>query len=394
MTRFSKADEFFMKRAFVLAEKTTHRKHAEPKVGAVFVHGAHIVGEGYFNPRSSKKHAEIKAFESIPYDAPKKDLTLYLTMEPCTVYKRTGSCTDHLLLNHDAIKRVVIADKNYHPEVNGFSMHLLRMHGFKVDFGLFQRKAQIMNKKFNDWSRKQKYEKPHVLISVATTADGKIADMNPKTEDVISTRKDAKAKDRLRAEVGAVIVGGNTFSQDDPSLIVKNYRMRQRVMKEKGYASPIKVVVSHKIDRTLKLNSEFFNEKKTGPVRKIFFTTQKTTKQTIDKIKKQSPLNDVFVFSGKEIDLREVLKTLSFFGVQHVLVEGGGTINFAFAQAKLIDEVQFHVRSMLIGGKDAITSFEGDGFELKDAQKINLKAVDELDSETVILRYEVNYKKV
>lgn len=393
MPRFSKSDELFMQRALALAEKTTHRKHSEPKVGAVFVHEGMIVGESYFNPRSSRKHAVIKAFEKIPSDIPRKDLALYITMEPCTVYKRTASSTDFLLLNKDSISRIVIADKNYHPEVNGLSMYLLKKRGVRVDFGLLQRKAQVVNKNFNAWSRKRKYKKPHVLISVATTADGKIADLDPDTEDVISARKDAKLRDRIRAHVGAVIVGGNTFKQDDPSLIIKNHRMRQRVLKERGYVSPIKVVVTHKIGRTLNLNGDFFGEQKTGPIRKIFFTTKATAASTIKKIEEASPLNDVFVFNTKEIKLTDVLKTLSQFGVSKILVEGGGTLNFAFAKEELIDEVQFHVRSLLLGGKDAITSFEGAGFELKNAKKVKLKAIDELDPETVILRYEIKYPK-
>jgi diaminohydroxyphosphoribosylaminopyrimidine deaminase/5-amino-6-(5-phosphoribosylamino)uracil reductase len=62
-------------------------------------------------------------------------------------------------------------------------------------------------------------------------------------------------------------------------------------------------------------------------------------------------------------------------GVSSVLIEGGGTINAAFLENKLIDKAIIYIAPKLIGGHLAPTFMEGSGFD-KMADAVELIDTD------------------
>lgn len=386
MPRFSEQDKQFMKRALALARKNRSKKSSEPKIGAVLVSGNRVVAEESYKSRKGFV-LEDEVFRMLPQTSKLKELTVYITKEPSTLYSESISPLDALLLHRSVIKRVVIAEKDHHPLVNGFGIELLSRAGIQVDFGVMQNEAQELNKRYGLWARKQRYVKPFVKVAVATSIDGKITDKSPRSEDRISTREDLKLRDENRAFSDAVIVGGNTFLYDDPSLLITSAVERKRSYKKKGFSYPFKVVVIDSIDRTLKVNSNFFNEEKTGPIRKIFFTTTKTSRETIEKIKKASTFNEVFVQHSSSVKMEDVLRVLASFGVKKALIEGGGTLNFNAINEGIVDEIEYHIRSIVLGGAGAVTSVEGDGFDISKAKNVFINSIAQIDSQTVVMNY-------
>jgi len=67
--------------------------------------------------------------------------------------------------------------------------------------------------------------RPHVLINVAVTADGKM-DTFERQGAAISSARDKARVDKLRAEADAVMVGGKTLLDEDPKLTVKSEELR------------------------------------------------------------------------------------------------------------------------------------------------------------------------
>ena len=63
-------------------------------------------------------------------------------------------------------------------------------------------------------------DRPHILVNVAMSADGKI-DCVERGGASISSAADMERVDRLRAQVDGVIVGGHTLIEGDPRLTVK-----------------------------------------------------------------------------------------------------------------------------------------------------------------------------
>lgn len=97
-------DELYMKHALGLAARACGRTSPNPLVGAVIVNKGRVVGEGW-HQKAGTPHAEIHALQQAGDNA--KDATIYVTLEPCCHYGRTGPCTEALI--KAGIGKVVIA---------------------------------------------------------------------------------------------------------------------------------------------------------------------------------------------------------------------------------------------------------------------------------------------
>jgi 2,5-diamino-6-(ribosylamino)-4(3H)-pyrimidinone 5'-phosphate reductase len=69
------------------------------------------------------------------------------------------------------------------------------------------------------------------------------------------------------------------------------------------------------------------------------------------------------IITGKdEVDLQALIDELGAMGIRHIMVEGGGTLIAGFIKAGLVDEIYAYIGNIIIGGKDAPTFAEGEGF--------------------------------
>ena len=82
--------------------------------------------------------------------------------------------------------------------------------------------------------------RPHVLVNVAMTADGKI-DTATRNGATISSTADKLRVDRLRAASDAVMVGGRTLIKENPKLTVKSGKLRQERVSRGLEENPAKV---------------------------------------------------------------------------------------------------------------------------------------------------------
>jgi len=84
----------------------------------------------------------------------------------------------------------------------------------------------------------------------------------------------------------------------------------------------------------------------------------------------------VFPTTGsKHVDPTEVVHILGQRGISSLLIEGGGTINAAFLEKKLIDKAVIYIAPKLIGGQLAPTFLEGSGID-KMADAVELEDAD------------------
>ena len=96
------------------------------------------------------------------------------------------------------------------------------------------------------------------------------------------------------------------------------------------------------------------------------------------------------VCGDEKIDLLKAVETLGYeFGVETIVVVGGGHINGAFLEANLIDEVSIQIAAGIDGRAGQTDVFDG----IKDAEKLptklKLESVKQ-QGETVWIRYTVN----
>ena len=211
--------------------------------------------------------------------------------------------------------------------------------------------------------------RPKVILSAAMTIDGKIA---TKTGDSkLSSKNDKVRIHKLRSKVDAILVGSNTVKRDDPLLTVRHAKGK----------NPLRIILDSKAN--IDHNSQIIKTCKKFPT--IIAISKIASRTNVAKLKKY-PL-EVIESGNKLINIKNLLRILSKKKINTLLVEGGGTVNWEFVKQGLVDEIIITITPYLVGGKNAITLVEGEGFSLiQKATKLNLKKTSRLGNE-IILHY-------
>ena len=221
--------------------------------------------------------------------------------------------------------------------------------------------------------------RPFVFINVAMTADGKI-DTFERRGAAISSQRDKERVDRLRASADAIMVGGKTLLGEDPKLTVKSEVLRAERVAQGRSPNPIKVGVA--TEANLKADSNFLN---TGPAEIVIFTTRRTSKEQLSLLEARHV--HVYATEAEKVDLQHALAVLKEMGVNHLMVEGGGTLNFELMRLGLVDELTAYVAPMIFGGASAPTMAAGSGLERNEAIPAKLINVEKWDDGGVLLKY-------
>ncbi|MHA1782312.1 MAG: 2,5-diamino-6-(ribosylamino)-4(3H)-pyrimidinone 5'-phosphate reductase [Promethearchaeota archaeon] len=214
-------------------------------------------------------------------------------------------------------------------------------------------------------------KKPYIILSAAMTMDGKIASKSGDTE--ISDEIDWQEVHKLRIEVDAIMVGKNTILKDDPKLHIKYHE-------SKGY---YRIVVDSKLSipptsKVITFRPDLYPT--------IICTTQNIPKK-LEKLFTSLNVKIIKAGKGNKVDLITLMPKLVDFGIKRILLEGGGTLNWSFLKHDLIDEIRLTISPWMVGGKDAISLVEGEGFsKMNECQRFILENCSTRNS-YVTLRY-------
>ncbi|MBU2560429.1 2,5-diamino-6-(ribosylamino)-4(3H)-pyrimidinone 5'-phosphate reductase [archaeon] len=214
-------------------------------------------------------------------------------------------------------------------------------------------------------------KRPHILLNAGMTLDGKIASITRNTE--ISCKEDLERVHEIRKKMDAIMVGIGTILDDDPRLTVHK-------IPGKKEDNPLRVVVDSR-GRT-PLDARVLND----DARTIIAVSRAASLEKIEKIKEMA---EVVVCGENKVDLGCLMDELYKKGVKTLLLEGGATLNWGMFKEDLVDEVHVAISPTVVGGKDALSLVEGDGFEkIKEGVALKLKKHYTLGSD-LILEYEV-----
>ena len=221
--------------------------------------------------------------------------------------------------------------------------------------------------------------KPFVFINCAMSLDGKIS-TRERRQVKISNDADMERVDALRASADAVLVGMNTAVGDDPKLTVKSEKLRKERVKSGLPETPMKVAMG-RIDG-LNLDSDFMGH---GNAKIVLFASEDSDASKIEELKNRA---EIFVMPEKRPGPEKVVSVLASLGVKRLMVEGGGSINFEFLRAGLVDELYVAVAPRIFGGENAPTLADGDGFQ--EGKEVNLELIgEEKIGEVLVLKYTV-----
>ena len=344
-------DADHMRRALFHARRGEGVTTPNPMVGAVVVTPDGIVAGCGRHPRAGEAHAEVFALDNAGPLA--RGATLYVTLEPCCHFGRTGPCTRRIVAA--GVRRVVAAMRDPNPLVSGKGFAELRASGIEVEVGLLADEAARLNRAF---TIVQTEGRPMVIAKVATSVDSRIA-AAPGVRTPLTSRQANRRTQRLRASVDAVGVGSGTLLADDPILTVREcYRPR-----------PLARVV---FDRRLRTTpgARLLSTLAAGPV--IIVTTAAATARDPDTAEALTRAGAVLIEGSGT--LRDDLRLLVAFDISTLLLEGGAVMHAAAWQAGVIDRLHVVVAPAALGAA-GVKVF--DGVEVPMSQLITV-AVEQL----------------
>ncbi len=352
-----KEKEKFMARAISLAQRAKGKTAPNPCVGAVLVKEGKVVASGYHRGYGLP-HAEVEVLK----DARKKNIdprecALFVTLEPCNHFGKTPPCTKAIL--EAGIKEVYVGALDPNPQVEGGGARFLQSKGVQVETGILQAQCTDLIRDFYLWKIEKR---PFFYLKLASTLDGKIATSTGHSSWISSEKSRAKVH-QLRKKVQAVLVGGNTFVQDNPKLTVR---------KAKSKKQPLALILTRKLPAEA---SYYLLQQR--PEETIFFTLE--SQENLRLQKKISELGSKVVFlpvKNNSWDLKAMATWLWNNNIFYVLVEGGGFIAQKFLEYQLADEIWLFLAPKILGDAGAISSFWGR----------SIKTIDEA--------YTLSYQKV
>jgi len=315
-----------MQTALKLARRGVGSVEPNPAVGCVIVKDNKIIGKGW-HKKFGGPHAEINALKNCKKSP--RGATMYVTLEPCCHFGKTGPCTDAII--KAGIKKVVAATKDPTKKVSGKGFKILKKAGVEIKTGICKREAEKLNAPFFKFARTKK---PWIIIKWAQSKDGFLARTDKKRW--ITGAKSRKDAHRLRRKAQAVLVGINTVLADDPKLTARPGTARQ----------PLRVVLDSQL--RIPLNCNLIKTARKSPV--VVFTTQRNNKK-IPILKKKGVEVVTVASAGEKCSLKDVLSRLGKKNVQQILVEGGSSVIISFLRQGLADEFCVYIAPTVLGSK-------------------------------------------
>ncbi|MFG1226673.1 bifunctional diaminohydroxyphosphoribosylaminopyrimidine deaminase/5-amino-6-(5-phosphoribosylamino)uracil reductase RibD [Xanthobacter wiegelii] len=335
-------DELFMAEALKVGQTGLGRTWPNPSVGAVVVQHVdgvpRIVSSAATAP-TGRPHAEPLALAAAGELA--RGSTLYVTLEPCSHHGRTPPCADAVIAA--GVSRVVAAIEDPDHRVKGRGVARLRAAGIWVTVGVGAEQALFDHA---GHIRRVTEGRPHVMVKMAVSADGKAAHAGPKP--AVVTGPEARARAHLmRAHTDAILVGLGTVLADDPMLTCRLEGYESR--------SPVRLVLDAELD--IPLTSALVRTACDVPLWVIAAEDAPAHRAAALNERGVEVLRAPRGADGR-IHIPAMVKLLGLLGLTRLMVEGGPTTAARFLEAGVVDEVTVF-RSPVILGSDAVPALAG-----------------------------------
>ncbi|WP_442601158.1 bifunctional diaminohydroxyphosphoribosylaminopyrimidine deaminase/5-amino-6-(5-phosphoribosylamino)uracil reductase RibD [Paenibacillus sp. KN14-4R] len=359
------SDEYYMRLALQLAGSAQGQTGINPVVGCVLVKDGRIVGMGA-HLRRGEAHAEIHALQMAGNEA--AGSTAYVTLEPCSHYGKTPPCS-HALIDR-GIKRVVVASVDPNPRVAGTGIQRLREAGIEVRAGLLAEEAAQLNEVFNKFIVTGM---PWVTLKTAATLDGRIASKTGDSKWITGEAARAYVH-MLRHQHGAIMVGAGTVRADDPSLSARlsvPALQPVRVLVDGALSTPpsAKALQGQAMQRTLVLTTAGASAERRAELEAL-------------------GVEVITCGDGAHVDLSLALRELGKRDIASILLEGGGGLNGAMLEARLIDKMVLFYAPIIIGGDTAPANFTFRGYErMQDALRLERLKVEQFGEDFCLSGY-------
>ena len=210
--------------------------------------------------------------------------------------------------------------------------------------------------------------RPFIHVNCAMSADGKLAGED-RTQVRISSDEDKTRVKNLRKKYDAIMVGVGTIVADDPHL----------TFKDGDYdTNPIRVVLDP--------------HGRTPEAAQVLDERAPTVMVTLEDCDVEWDCEEIIRAGKDSIDLDKVMEELAEeIGIENILVEGGGRTIASLFKARMVDRYSVFVGGLVIGGANAPTPCDGDGWVAENGIKLELKDFEVLGN-GALLTFEPRYE--
>jgi diaminohydroxyphosphoribosylaminopyrimidine deaminase / 5-amino-6-(5-phosphoribosylamino)uracil reductase len=298
----------WMRVALLEAQRGLGTTSPNPPVGAAIVSAAgQLLGKGH-HQIAGGPHAEINALRAVsPQFADQiSGATAYVTLEPCSTHGRTPPCSEALV--RQGIRRVVWATHDPNPAHAGRAQSYFTAHGISCEVGVLHAEAAEL---LRPWTCYMTRKRPYVVAKIGMSLDACLT-LPPGEGQWLTCPASRQDANRLRLLSDAILVGGETVRQDNPSLTIRP--------------------------------PELFPAQK-KPLLRVAWTSQPLPKGS--NLATNSPQATTLALS--HATPQEILSDLATRGVVQLLVEGGSRVLTQFLTHDLVDELHVYIAPRISG---------------------------------------------
>jgi diaminohydroxyphosphoribosylaminopyrimidine deaminase / 5-amino-6-(5-phosphoribosylamino)uracil reductase len=323
--------KYFMQAALEQAWLGRGNCAPNPSVGAVAVHKGEIIARAW-HQGAGTAHAEQLILKQIQPGI--KDLSLYVTLEPCNHWGKTPPCVAGII--DYGVSLVVYGHIDPNPLVAANNTpQILNEKGVAV---LHYPLPEIDSfyESYRYWSLTKK---PWITVKIAQSLDGKIAGKDGQ-RILLSNAECAEFTHKQRYYMDAILTTATTVNNDNPLL---NARLNQ--------GSKEKVLII--LDRNLSLSAEA----------KIFTAAKHCHIYYDENAKLFKPHANCSYHAvpvkNSLLDLPFIVQHLGKLGFHDIWVEAGGQLFSALHRERLVQRTYLYVTPSFLGS-EALSAFNGE----------------------------------
>jgi 2,5-diamino-6-(ribosylamino)-4(3H)-pyrimidinone 5'-phosphate reductase len=151
-----------------------------------------------------------------------------------------------------------------------------------------------------------------------------------------------------------------------------------------GAKNPTRIIIDS--NARIPLNSRIIKSSK--KIQTIIAVTHNASSKKVKEIENKGAR--VLVTGNGKVSIRKLFQKLERMGLKKILVEGGGEINWSVLKLGIINELIVTISPLVIGGRDAKTLVEGEGFaNISDGIKLKLSNTIIQNNNEIVLFYKL-----
>ena len=230
-------------------------------------------------------------------------------------------------------------------------------------------------------------DRPYVICHMQTSIDGRISGkffFTPAADAVYECDNEIRKSYKADAVMNGAVTCGEIYSDGFLSVRPSAADIPREDYAAEPYLNSYIVCVDTK--GTLKWSGNSVSHRGAPPAHVIEVLTEDVDDGYLSYLQN---LRISYIFAGEtELDLPLALRKLkSKFGIERILLTGGGQMNWTFLQSNCLDELNIVILPMVGGNTDSAGLFDGPGAEAFAPSAFCLESVERLPGDGLHLKY-------